>query len=157
MKEKIIYKIIPFELFTYILRILCVPAIILLLYNYKENPIAFSILMLVPLGILLLSRTSRAILTCDYLLIEHSNLLKRFSKVIRVSISSIESVEYDKEYDPPGWGFLPMGYVIPKDARLNIKLKDSSLITQTQIGSKSQFITLFDELNRLVNSQKILN
>jgi hypothetical protein len=125
--------------------------IILLLLNFDENPFAFSILLLFPLGFLLFSRTSRIILTANCLLIEHSNLIKRFSKIVKIDIDQIERIDFVNEFKPIGRTTLPMGYMLSKSAQLNIRLRDSNTITQAQVGTRNQFITLVENLRKIVD------
>jgi len=154
MDSQIIFKIEPIELYTYSVRIISIIVIALCIYNFEINPLAFTIFSLVALCVILLSRTSRIVLTNDYLLIEHKNIISFMSNIKKVSIADIDQIGFNKEFKPIARYLLPEFYLFPtQNNEILLRLKDNSEISQTQIGTKKQFLGLLAKVAELVSKQ----
>lgn len=154
MDEIIQYQIKPLELFTYTFRLLSLISIVLCIYFFDINPLFFSIVIFIAFVIILLSRTSKITLTDKYLLIEHSNLLSFMSKIIKVSLTDIDEIGFNKEFKPIARYLLPDFYLYPtNNNEIILRLKNRTEISQTQIGTKRQFIELLKRLSEIIEKQ----
>lgn len=150
MNDKVLFKIAPLELLTYFLRILSVITIGLCIYYIQINPLVFILLSLIAGGILFLSRTSRIILTDRYLFIEHKSIIPFMSRRNRIDISDIVQIGFNKEFKPIARYLLPEFHLFPtNDNEIILRLKNNVEISQTQIGTKKQFLELLKKLTEL--------
>lgn len=140
MKNEKVYKIEPLPVLIYFSRILSVPIIFLIIYNFSLNPIVFSILLLFPIGIILFTLTSKLILTKETIIVEYNSLIWFISKKTIINISDIRKVEYVENHDPAFKVLLPFNYSVRREpTKVLITLHDNSEVDIYKIGSTKQF------------------
>jgi len=153
MKEKVIYKIEPIEIFNLLLRLTSIVAIILMAINFKVNPLAFSIFSLFALLVFAMTSTSHLFIYENRFVIEHRSVFKFLNKKCTYKFEEIESVEYSKGFFNP-LNLISYTYGTNKEKEYVINYKNGKEEEYIRIiGSKSNAIQAMQIMNKLINNQ----
>lgn len=154
MKDNVIYKIEPIELITYFLRLFAVTALVLMIINFKINPLAFSIFSGIAIIILGLSATSHLFIYPDKFVIELKRPFRFFNRKYIYKFDEIESIEYSKGFFNPLnlIEYIP-GTNKPREYVINyIDERESENVGI--IGSRSKAIEAMEIMNKLIEKRK---
>jgi len=153
MNNKVIYKIESIVLITYLARLFFVTVIILMVINFKINPVAFSILSTISFILLSLTSTSHLFIYHDKFEIEFRRLFSFLNKKIVYKFEELASVEFSEGYyNPMNLIFYVAG--TNKRSEFIINFKDNREPDNFGIiGSKSKALKALDIMNKIINKK----
>lgn len=123
MKEKILFKIQPIEIFVYSIRLFLLVLIIFFIKSFRINELLFSILIGFSIILFFLTGTRELFIFEDRFEIHFNRLINYFSSIDIYKFEELENVSYSKGFFNP-LNLIVSMYGTNKQKEILIKFKD---------------------------------